>query len=582
LTYLQKDLNSNRKSSYKTLLPADLIEQKFAALFPHGWEWLTNRDGQWTTNTKYPLTPRDLIEKWRSPNEIIGVRFGKETSYLMLDIDAGSQYHPQHNEQALTAIRAAMESIGLVRHIAIQSSASQGLHLYFPLPYSINTFKLACATRHALEKAKLTIKDGTIEQFPNPKAFNAQFKGHRLPLQESSYILNDDLQPHSQTLETFLNLWDQAAIAQDLELLETAIAKAPKPRTYQTQPQGKGTEWRANIEARIAIGWTGKGQTNEMLYQIAVKHRVFDGIDDTNELAQAIATTAKNCQGFYEYSNHTREIESRALYTAQSVMITHYPYGSQASNQNNPTTKTSTKKKHQEKQPTAIERITKAIEQLSNLVFSKVREAIAAIRAIAKCSPTTLYKPEIKKLWQPLVKSCNTTSSDNFKPIEAEKTENQTAFPELKIITESLVTVKATNEVFLAESEEEKINQSNPIPSPEVSRFSNESLEPIQKKEYKPIMTFNQAIAIASTCPSPPMLENSKCYKPKELPRQNPSTVEKIQAIVNADPSKARSQLAMLKAKLLMPWLKAEERSQTEEAIAWLENYLDKSCLLDA
>ena len=578
MTYLQKDLNSNRKSSYKTLLPAESNEQKFASLFPHGWEWILNRDGQWTTNTKYPLTPRDLIEKWRSSNDIVGVRFGKETSYLMLDIDAGSQYHPQQNDRSLTAIRAAMESIGLVRHVAIQSSSSKGLHLYFPLPYSINTFKLACAARHALEKAKLTIKDGTIEQFPNPKAFNAQFKGHRLPLQAGSYILNDDLQPYSQMLETFLALWDKAAISQDLELLEEAIAKAPKPRTYQCKQQGKGTEWRTNIESRIAIGWTGKGQTNEMLFQIAIKHRVFDGIDDQHELAQAIATTAKSCQGFYEHSNHTREIESRALYTAQSVMITHYPYGSQASNQHNPITK----KNQQEKQPTAIERITKAIAQLSNLAFSKVREAIAAIRTIAKCSPTTLYKPEIKKLWQPLIKSCNTTSSKEFNPPEAEKPENQTASQKPEIITESLVTVKATNEVFLYESEEEKINQSNPIPSPAVSKFSDESLKPIQEKEYKPIMTFNQAVAIASTCPSPPMPANLRWRKPKEPPRENPSTLEKIQAIISADPSRVRPQLAMLKAKLLMPWLKAEERSQTEEVIAWLENYLDKSCILDA
>jgi hypothetical protein len=570
MTYLQKDPNLNRKSSYKTLLPAEANEQKFAALFPHGWEWLTNRDGQWTTNTKYPLTPRDLITKWRSPNEIIGVRFGKETSYLMLDIDAGSQYHPQHNEQALTTIRASMESIGLVRHIAIQSSASQGLHLYFPLPYSINTFKLACAVRHALEKAKLTIKDGTIEQFPNPKAFNAQFKGHRLPLQENSYILNDDLQPHSQTLETFLNLWNQAAIAQDPELLETAIAKAPKPRTYQTQQQG-GTEWRNDLESRIASGWTGKGQTNEMLHHIAVKHRVFDGIDDTNELAQAIATTAKNCQGFYEYSNHTREIESRALYTAQSVMMTHYPYGSQP---NNLTTKATTKKKQNQQatQPTAIERITQAIAQLSNQAFSKVREAIAAIRAIAKCSPTTLYKPEIKKLWQPLIKSCNTTTSNDFNAPEVEKPEKQTTSQNPEIITESLVTVTGDNEVFFPESEKEKINQSNLIPLPEVSRFSDEILKPIQEEEYKPIMTFEQQVAIASTCSSSSMPESSKCYNPKEPPRQNPSTLEKIQAIINADPSKLRSQLAMLRAKLLMPWLKAEERSQTSQAIAWLED----------
>ncbi len=571
MTYLQKDRTSIRKSSYKTLLPAESNEQKFASLFPHGWEWIVNRDGQWTTNTKYPLTPRDLIEKWRSPNEIVGVRFGKETSYLMLDIDAGSQYHPQQNERSLTAIRAAMESIGLVRHVALRSSSSQGLHLYFPLPYSINTFKLACAARHALEKAKLTIKDGTIEQFPNPKAFNAQFKGHRLPLQAGSYILNDDLQPYSQTLETFLALWDKAAIAQDAELLEEAIAKAPKPRNYQTKQQGKGTEWRANIEARIAIGWTGKGQTNEMLFQIAIKHRVFDGIDDPNELAHAIATTAKNCQGFYEYSNHTREIESRALYTAQSVIVTHYPYGSQANNQNN----TSTKKKHQERQPTAIERITKAIDQLSEFAFSKVREAIAAIRAIAKCSPTTLYKPEIKKLWQPLVKSCNTTSSNDFTTSKAEKEEDRTDLQKPKIVTESLVTVKAPNEVFLVEAKEEKINQFKPIPLPEVSRFSEERLKPIQGEEYKPIMTFNQAVAIASICPSSPMPESSKFYKPKELPRQNPSTLKNIKAIVTSDPSMARSRLAMLRAKLLLPWLKAEERSQTEEAIAWLEDNLD-------
>jgi hypothetical protein len=571
LTYLQKDRTSLRKSSYKTLLPAESNEQKFASLFPHGWEWIVNRDGQWTTNSKYPLTPRDLIEKWRSPNEIVGVRFGKETSYLMLDIDAGSQYHPQHNERSLTAIRAAMESIGLVRHVALRSSSSNGLHLYFPLPYSINSFKLACAARHALEKAKLTIKDGTIEQFPNPKAFNAQFKGHRLPLQEGSYILNDDLQPYSQTLATFLALWDKATIAQDLELLEEAIAKAPKPRTYQCKQQGKGTEWRTNIEARIEIGWTGKGQTNEMLFQIAIKHRVFDGIDDPNELAHAIATTAKNCQGFYEYSNHTREIESRALYTAQSVMITHYPYGSQASNQNNSTTK----KQKTEKQPTAIERITKAIEKLSDLAFSKVREAIAAIRAIAKCSPTTLYKPEIKKLWQPLVKSCNATSSNDFTAPEVENTEDRRDLQEPEIVTESHVTVKAPNEVFLAESKEEKINQSNPIPLLAVSKFSEESLKPIREEEYKPIMTFNQAVAIAATCPNPPMPENYKWHKTKEPPRQNPSTLEKIQAIVNADQSKARSQLAMLKAKLLLPWLKANERSQTKVAIAWLEDYLD-------
>ena len=88
-------------------------------------------------------------------------------------------------------------------------------------------------------------------------------------------------------------------------------------------------------------------------------------------------------------------------------------------------------------------------------------------------------------------------------------------------------------------------------------------------------MTFNQAIAIASTCPSSPMPENSRWRKRKEPPRENPSTLEKIQAIINANPSRVRPQLAMLKAKLLLPWLESKERSQTEEAIAWLEDNLE-------
>ena len=88
-------------------------------------------------------------------------------------------------------------------------------------------------------------------------------------------------------------------------------------------------------------------------------------------------------------------------------------------------------------------------------------------------------------------------------------------------------------------------------------------------------MTFNQAVAIASICKAEPIETSNQWHKPKDLPRENPSTLEKVKAIVTADQSKARSQLAMLKAKLLMPWLKGEERSQTELAIAWLQEFVD-------
>ena len=98
-----------------------------------------------------------------------------------------------------------------------------------------------------------------------------------------------------------------------------------------------------------------------------------------------------------------------------------------------------------------------------------------------------------------------------------------------------------------------------------------EELEVLPDNEFKPIMTFNQAVAITSICKAEIGGADNQWRKPKEPPRENPSTLEKVEAIVTADPSRARSQLAMLKAKLLMPWLKSEERSQTEAAIAWLE-----------
>ena len=88
-------------------------------------------------------------------------------------------------------------------------------------------------------------------------------------------------------------------------------------------------------------------------------------------------------------------------------------------------------------------------------------------------------------------------------------------------------------------------------------------------------MTFEQQVAIASTCKAEPIKIISKWHKPKELPRENSSTLENIKAIVTLNPSKARSHLAMLKAKLLMPWLKVEERLQTEEVIEWVNDFID-------
>ena len=552
----------------KNLLPADPHEQEFAALFPHGWDWIFKDADGWHTNSKYPLSPRDLIEKWRSPNEIIGVRFCTETNRLVIDLDLGSQYHPANDEQGYKKILGVMEGIGLAGYILMQSSNSTGLHLYFPLPEFVNSFNLACAARHELEKAGLIIKGGTLETFPNVKAYSdatkTLFNGHRLPLQEGSYLLDSNYEPYSQSLESFLIAWKNAAASQDMKVLNKAIATAPRQKTFKSKETGKGIEWRSNLESRIATGWTGKGQTNELMFQISQYGRVFLGIDDLNELAEYTATKTKSCNGFYEYSNHTHEVDRLALDKSKYVMEEYYPYGSKSGVSSGDRIAKTKKPK-----TPLIDRVMSAVRQLGGQLFERTRDLITAIRAIAKCSPTPLY--EFKELWQPLLKNCNAASINEYSDFDVENNEVCEKAESAETVVESGVTVTAPNEVFLSEPEEKNLNECDLNPQIGVSKFSQQNLELLPVNELKPIMSFEQQVAIASICKSETGGASDQWRKPKEPPRQNQSTLENIKAIVTADPIRLRSELGMLKTKLTVN-LKSEERSQTEQAIAWLEN----------
>lgn len=552
----------------KNLLPADPIEQEFAAIFPHLWDWIFKDADGWHTNCKYPLSPRDLIEKWRSLHEIVGVRLGKETSYLMLDIDAGSPYR---DEQGLKKIRGAIESIGLVRCLPIQSSKSTGLHLYFPLPECVNSFNLACAARHVLEKAGLTVKGGTLEIFPNVKSYSdvtkTLFNGHRLPLQEGSYLLDSDYEPYSQSLESFLIAWKTTAASQDMKILNKAIATAPKPKNFKAKETGKATGWRSDLETRIETGWTGQGQTNELMFQIAQYGRVFLGIDDLNELAEYTATKTKSCNGFYEYATHTHEVDRLALDKAKNVMAKYYPYDSKAGLTSDRTAMAKEPKVSRLDQ--VKQGLIDLVNQIGGATFKTTRSLMTYLEKRLKTSRDTLYK--LKEIWQPLVNNCNAASINEYSDLNVENKEACEKSENSETFTESGVTVLSFNEVLFFEVETEKANQSKGSPDSAASIFLLEVLEPLPDKQFKPTMTFDQQVAIAPICKSETDGANNQRYKPKEPPRQNPSALENIKAIVTADPSKARSQLAKLKAKLTLPWVKGEERAQTEQVIAWLE-----------
>jgi hypothetical protein len=239
------------------LLPHDRLGQRLTTLFPYHWQTIvaTNEPKPvWETITKYPVRSRVLWQRWQDPTQLVGVRFGSATWYALMDIDILSPYHPRQNPEALRMLRSALETIGIYRTVLVQSSSSGGLHLYIPFPTMLPTFGVATALKQCLEAQGMTIAPGTLEIFPNTKAYAqpgeySEYHAHRLPLQPASgsWWLDDEGNPISPELGRFFQAWDMAAAGQMIEEVRSAIAVARcNRRSKGRRSLGVVEEWRAD------------------------------------------------------------------------------------------------------------------------------------------------------------------------------------------------------------------------------------------------------------------------------------------------------------------------------------------------
>ena len=196
-------------------------QKKFSHWFNYGWNWIywDFVKGSWVTRHER-ITDQEIWEWWQDPNALIGIGFDTKTRYALIDIDYGSKYH---NKEGLRLIREGLAIIGIYRTILYKSSNSGGWHLLCPLPEAVNSFKLAQVISIAFSEINLEIAPGQIEIFPNVKSYGKEkvtlFNRHRLPLQTGSYLLNDDLEPYSNDIDTLLAQMDQAADCVDIDLL---------------------------------------------------------------------------------------------------------------------------------------------------------------------------------------------------------------------------------------------------------------------------------------------------------------------------------------------------------------------------
>ena len=308
---------------------------KLSKFFSHLQDAIAKTVSGWKT-LKQPLHKALLEQNHRDPSKIIGVRFGKETKYLAADIDRLSHIHPAKNPMGFGKFLDAMEKIGLCRHISLQSSWSGGLHIYFSLPKKVNTYDAACLMKWACLKAGLIITPGHLELFPNTKNYvpydssnpNQQFSlynGLRLPCQPGtgSFLLDKDFNPVSDRIETFLNWAEQDAQGQDFakfkRLLKTARKRLQKlEKRINKKLSQNAQQWKEDLETIITTGWTGHGETNDLLSRIVRYAIVFLG-ETGKSLRNWAKQVATNAPGYKKWCRHHHEIDQKIEYWCRST-----------------------------------------------------------------------------------------------------------------------------------------------------------------------------------------------------------------------------------------------------------------------
>ena len=258
------------------------------------WSPIIKKDDGWITivngsGKKVPLVLGTVESHYRR-GIILGKRFSKLTNYLLIDVDINSPFHPRNG--GIGPILAAMESLGLCRYLLIRSSGSEGLHIYFPLAEPVSSWGIACAAHTALTAAGVKVAGGICELFPNKKAFNAEHNGHRLPLQQGSFILDDDFSCISNGKAVFLQQWQLCATGQDSERLTELLTEKPLPVPKQI-----------TISSLPPIAWTGRGQSNEVMKKLVNYGNRYLGLNTIPTLGNWMVAVTPQLPGFDQFAS---------------------------------------------------------------------------------------------------------------------------------------------------------------------------------------------------------------------------------------------------------------------------------------
>ncbi len=417
------------------------LHTKLSNIFHIGFNFITAENTlkpRWRTNRKYRLTRGEFVKRYSDELNLLGVSFGTTTRYFMLDIDRGSQYHPDNDSKAYQKLLQLLEQIGIVRVDLIRSSHSQGIHIYGCLPKSVSTIRLATLLHVTFIDAGIKISKGQLECFPNPKPYGEKgyftyYNPHRLPLQPNSgsllldedgeILLNAENLTHESMVAGFLARTALSAQAQDMVLLnrlmDTCYAKytsnkgIAKYQQHHKDYTEVAREWKENLELTIqTIGWTDYGQTNTLLPNFIAYGVVFLGLKG-EELKNCLHELIQLAPGYHQYCRHKHEIKSVIKDWVENTERQGYYVeycGFPARSGLNPHLTVKRIKATRSNQHNSD--LAKRTEQRLNAILTALTEIpdrvgakIAAIRTKSielfgeAISRNTLYKPAYKPLW---------------------------------------------------------------------------------------------------------------------------------------------------------------------------------------
>jgi hypothetical protein len=564
LSYFESD-NDN----YQHLTPDTVTGQRYTQYYHHGWDFILEIDDKWTTINIYPLIPREIWDKHQDPQITIGLRFGSTTRHITIDIDRNSPYHPFNNPDAIKTITEALEAIGLCRHVLIQSSDSQGIHLIFPLPEPLHTFKTACLVKATLEEAGLEIKTGQLEIFPNPKRYakngkKSKYNGVRLPLQPNSgsYLLDDDLNIVSDSVEDFLDQMDWAAQGQDIETfssrLDVAYEEFKAQRSWQKAYYSPTAHaWKQALEKLLELGWTGHHQTNYLLTKFVAYHIVFKELTGA-KLRAAVIEEVINAPGYNQWCRHQHEIEQRieeiCYYTERNEYYLPYcNYPNRSSNFNQ------TYNKSMDKTRRTLDIEKRIIETVAHLEANgELPQQVAQRREViiktAKekygkgFSIRTLSHKKYLVLWHPKHRAAETTIQTQAQSQTSPPTEPQQqpetaklAPPTKQPQTDSqsqVVPITPIYEVFEGlESDPQKKSKNNPTTKPKSKPPTDPPLPdaPVQLGDLPDDLPDHLAKRLASVHSAKQAFLNLGLFIPHGLKRLEAELMAEISSLTSSD-----------------------------------------------